>query len=89
MISIQFTSNFQVIFPQSQVEVEATTVLDALKALDQFQPGLSKYFLEDNLKIRKHVNVFVNSQMWDADQDLNHEISPGSKIHIMQALSGG
>jgi sulfur-carrier protein len=52
-------------------------------------PTMRSYVLDDQGFIRKHVAVFVDGQLHRARHDLSVSIPKGSKIHIIQALSGG
>ena len=50
------------------------------------EPLLRGYVLDDQSKIRKHVNVFLDSTLVT---DLNTHVREDSEVFIMQALSGG
>ena len=54
--------------------------------LFEMEPLLRGYVLDDQSKIRKHVNVFLDSTLVT---DLNTHVREDSEVFIMQALSGG
>ena len=54
--------------------------------LFELEPLLRGYVLDDQSKIRKHVNIFLDSTLVT---DLNTHVREDSEVFIMQALSGG
>jgi len=90
MPSVQFTSNLKRFYPQlNPVEVDAKTVSDLLSNIDLKFPGISKYLLDDQHRLRHHVNIFINENMVKDRSTLSDQIQASDKIYIMQALSGG
>lgn len=88
MVKVQLTANLQKYYPKSKFEIEAATVLDLLKKMDQVQKQFSTYILEDDNSVRKHVNIFVDGELLPKTET-KMTLKPGSTVHIMQALSGG
>lgn len=70
-----------------EVEVEAATLIDALKKLDERYPGLRFRVIDEQDRIREHMNLFVNSQRVRAIE--GRSLEAGDQIHIIGALSGG
>ncbi len=74
----------------SRVEVESgTDVISVVKALDARYPGLAGRIVDDQDRIRPHVNVFVNSEN---SKELGREraqVRDGDTVHILPAVSGG
>jgi molybdopterin synthase sulfur carrier subunit len=72
-----------------EVEVEAASVGDALKALDAAHPGLADRLFDDSGQLRRVVNVFL------ADEDvrflggLDTPIAEGQTLSIVPAVAGG
>jgi molybdopterin synthase sulfur carrier subunit len=72
-----------------EVEVEAATVGDALKALDAAHPGLSDRLFDDSGNLRRFVNVFL------ADEDVRFldgiatPVAAGQTLSIVPAVAGG
>jgi hypothetical protein len=48
-------------------------------------PRLRSYVVDDQGRIRKHVNVYVG----DARADLADPVGPDDEVFVFQALSGG
>jgi len=68
------------------IELEAATVGEALKALEQRFPGLHFRVIDEQGQIRPHMNVFLNE---DKVQNLATPVAAGMEIYIVGALSGG
>jgi molybdopterin converting factor small subunit len=66
--------------------VEATTVGDAIAALDRRFPGAAFRVIDEQGNIRPHMNVFVGEE---SVRDLHAPVSAGAEIYIVGALSGG
>jgi hypothetical protein len=47
------------------------------------------YVLDDRGAIRKHVCIFADGTRLANNAALAQPIAPASKLHVMQALSGG
>lgn len=71
------------------VEVEATTVGEALASLEQAHPGVSERLLDDSGKLRRFVNVFVDDEDVRFAQGLDTPVQPGSTVSIIPAVAGG
>ena len=57
--------------------------------LDATFPGIGQRIMDDQDKIREHVNIFVNN---DNSRDLKRErtrLKDGDIIHILPSVSGG
>ena len=73
----------------SQVEVEGTTVSEALEALESAHPGFSERLFDEEGNLRRFVNVFV------ADDDVRYldgtatAVPEGGEISIIPAVAGG
>ena len=73
----------------AEVQVEASTVADALKALDAQHPGFAERLFDDKGELRRFVNVFV------ADEDIRFlsgvdtAVEPGQTVSIVPAVAGG
>ncbi len=75
------------LFPGSQreVEVSATSVREAIDALDARWPGMRDRVCDSRPAIRRHINVFVDGDKATLDTPL----APGAELLIMTAISGG
>jgi hypothetical protein len=45
---------------RSELQVEASTVQEALQKLDTLFPGLQAFIVDEGNELRRYVNVFVN-----------------------------
>jgi MoaD family protein len=73
----------------SSVEVEGTTVRQALEVLTSRHEGLAQRLFEEDGRIRSFINVFVD------DEDIRHREGPetavkdGQTISVLPAVAGG
>ena len=68
-----------------ELEVEATTVDEAIDQLDERWPGLRDRLVEPGPKLRPHINVYVDRSR----ADLESELEAGSRVDLIAAISGG
>ena len=75
------------LFPGSvgRVELTASTVRDAMAALDSRWPGMRDRICDSTPHIRKHINIFVDGER----ATLDTRLSPGAEVIVMTAISGG
>ena len=73
-----------------QLELKsAEDVFSMIKQLDATFPGMGQRIMDDQDKIRAHVNIFVNN---DNSRDLRRErtrLKDGDIIHILPSVAGG
>lgn len=74
---------------QSEVAVEASTVGEALEALDAAHPGLGERIFDDSGELRRFVNVFVADEDVRFQQGLGTPVQGGQTISIVPAVAGG
>lgn len=68
-----------------RTEVEATTVAQAIDALDDRTPGLRNRLVDSGPEIREHINVFVDGEI----ATLETPLGPDATVHVIPAVSGG
>jgi len=68
------------------IEVEAATLGEAIAALDRRYPGVAFRVIDEQGRIRPHMNVFVGEENV---RDLATAVVDGTEIFIVGALSGG
>lgn len=74
----------------SQVEMEsAEDVKSMVLKLDSRFPGMGQRILDDQERIRPHVNVFVNSENSRELQMERTKLKDDDVVHILPAVSGG
>ncbi len=69
--------------------VEAPTLRAALDAAFHAAPALRGYVLDEQGAVRKHVAVFVNSQLIASRSNLELPLAPQDSVMVIQALTGG
>jgi molybdopterin converting factor small subunit len=73
----------------SQVPVEATTLAEAIKALDAAHPGVAERVLDENGALRRFVNVYVGDEDVRFLDGLETALGDGAQISIIPAVAGG
>jgi molybdopterin synthase sulfur carrier subunit len=72
-----------------EVQVEAASVGDALKALDAAHPGLAERLFDDSGQLRRFVNVFLADEDVRFLDGLTTPIAEGQTLSIVPAVAGG
>lgn len=75
-------------YTSGRAEVAATgrTLADVLVDLDRQYPGLRFRVVDEQDRIRPHMNFFVGGELV---RTLSAPIPAGAEVHILGALSGG
>lgn len=68
-----------------ELRLEGATVTEVLRALEGAHPEIAGWILDEQGKIRRHVNVFVNRETGSEDTRL----APEDTVHVLPAISGG
>jgi molybdopterin converting factor small subunit len=68
-----------------RLDIDASTVLDAVDHLDKQWPGLRDRLCEPGPALRQHINVYVEGERAGLDTALE----PRSRVDIVAAISGG
>ena len=74
---------------EATVSVTGATLADALNDLDAQYPGIGARVLDDQGKLRRFVNVYVNDDDVRFLQDLATPTPEGTNISIIPAVAGG
>ena len=69
----------------SSLEVTGATVRETLSSLESDVPALKGWVLDDQGRIRRHVNVFVNGEPATPDD----AVADQDRVDIIHAISGG
>ena len=89
MAHVVFTRNLQRHLETPECEVRGATVAAVLAALFAKSPQLRSYLLDDQERLRKHVNVFIDGVAVADRVTLADPVREDAEIYVMQALSGG
>jgi sulfur-carrier protein len=65
--------------------VAGANVAEVLRALEEAQPALSGWILDERGLIRRHINVFVNGESGREDT----RVAPDDRVDVLPAISGG
>jgi sulfur-carrier protein len=68
-----------------ELRLEGATVRDVLCALEDEHPPIAGWILDERVRIREHVNVFVNGERGREDTALGAD----DRIHVLPSISGG
>ncbi len=71
---------------RAAVEAEGATLAELLADLERRYPGIRFRLIDEQDRIRPHINVFVGELLV---RDLDHALAPHTDVHILAALSGG
>ena len=72
-----------------EIFVSAATVGAALTELERSHPALYRSVCDETGRIRRHVNIFVNTSHIRDLAAMETSLAPGDVISIMPAVSGG
>ena len=89
MPKISFTQNIQRHVPCPPTTVRGGTVREALDAVFADNPRARGYVLDEQGALRKHMLIFVGDTTIRDRATLSDEVSEGTELYVMQALSGG
>jgi molybdopterin converting factor small subunit len=68
-----------------RLEIEATSVDEAIDRLDQRWPGLRDRLCQSGPALRPHINVYVEGRRAELDTPLD----TASRVDVIAAISGG
>jgi molybdopterin converting factor small subunit len=73
----------------AEVPVDATTVSEALKALDAQHPGFEERLFDDSGSLRRFVNVFLAEEDIRFLNGVDTPVADGEVVSIIPAVAGG
>jgi len=68
-----------------EIRVDGGTVREVLRALEQENPAIAGWILDEQVAIREHINVFVNGEKGREETALGAD----DRIHVIPSISGG
>lgn len=69
--------------------VEAATCSDLLAALNQRFPGMASWLVEADGRFRENLSVFISGRRLPPRVHVSTELTDGSDVWILHAISGG
>jgi molybdopterin converting factor small subunit len=89
MATVSFTANLRRHREAPDAVADGGTVREVLDRVFADDPLLRSYVLDEQGRLRRHVNVFVGGRMVVDRRGLTDPVGPGDSIYVLQALSGG
>lgn len=89
MVTVEFAASLRRHVPCVAQDVAPASLRDVLAAAMAQAPGLSRYVLDDQGSVRKHVAVFVNKALVQDRVHLDQALRDGDRVLVAQALTGG
>ena len=89
MPRIFFTPQLARFTATPELETSANTLREALEAAFAINPQLRGYVLDDQGHMRANVVAFIDGRRCENRIALTDPLHAESRVHIMQALSGG
>ena len=87
---IKFTPNLKRFYPQLEpVTSSNLNLIDMIDEVDDQYPGIRSYILDEQGRLRKHVQIFIGENLIRDRSGLSDKITENDEVYIMQALSGG
>lgn len=89
MPRVEFTPQLRRFTETPSVESPAATLRAALEDAFATNPRLRGYVFDDQAHLRANLVVFIDGRRCTDRVRLDDPLEPGSRVHVMQALSGG
>lgn len=70
---------------RAELELDGATVGEVLRALEREHPKIVGWVLDEQGRVRPHVNVFVNGERVREDA----AVAPDDRLHVLPSISGG
>lgn len=74
---------------RGEVEASGSTLRDVLNDLEARHPGLAARILDDEGRLRRFVNVYVEEEDVRFQDGLATAVTDGALVSIIPAVSGG
>ena len=74
---------------QEKVETNGTNVKELIENLDKEFPGIRERICDENGKVRKFINIYVNEEDVRFLQQEKTPVKAGDEVSIIPAIAGG
>ncbi|HAV40592.1 MAG: ubiquitin-like small modifier protein 1 [Aquificota bacterium] len=74
---------------QGEVQVQASTIREAIEKLEEVYPGFKERILDEQGEVRKFVNLYLNDEDIRFLKGLDTELKDGDVLSIVPAIAGG
>ena len=68
-----------------EVTLDGASVGEVLRELERRHPRITGWVLDEQGRVRRHVNVFVDGERVREDAP----VAPGATLHVLPSISGG
>jgi molybdopterin synthase sulfur carrier subunit len=89
MASVYFTQQLARFTAVPQVDTPAARLRAGLDSAFAVNPMLRGYVLDEQGHLRENVVIFIDGKRCADRRRLDDPLQPGSKVYVLQALSGG
>ena len=73
----------------SEIAMSASNVRAVLEELERRHPALHRSVCDETGTVRRHINLFVNTNHMRDRNGLDTPLAPGDVVTILPAVSGG
>ena len=73
----------------SELAITATSVRGVFEELERHHPLLHRSVCDETGAVRRHINVFINTNHTRDRNGLDTPLTPGDEVSILPAVSGG
>jgi len=74
---------------KAEVEVDASSISGLVESLEKSYPGIKDRICDENGKIRRFVNVYLNEEDFRFLKQEETQLKEGDEISIVPAIAGG
>ena len=89
MTKLVFTQQLRRFTEVPEINTPAAMLRDALEAAFTVNARLRGYILDEQGHLRPHVVIFIDGRRVRDRVKLDDPLPPDSRVHVLQALSGG
>lgn len=89
MGEVVFTANLRRHVACPPARIDAGSVRQVLDGVFAANPPLRAYVLDEQGRLRRHVNVYINDRPVADRVGLSDHVGPTDDVFVFQALSGG
>jgi MoaD family protein len=72
-----------------EVEAEGSTIADLLSDLDERHPSIRARVLDEDQRVRRFINIYVNDEDIRMLDGLSTAVPEGAYVAIIPAVAGG
>ena len=85
MVTVRLRAPLSQVAGKTHMELEGDTVGEVLKALELAHPRIAGWIQDEQGKVRRNVNVFVNGEKAREDSPISND----DVMQVLPSISGG